>query len=461
MRFIAILAVLLAFPLFCAWLKQGRRQRLWAYALIGLLPFTINAWQLDAALINWAGWPGYAKGAVITMLDSLALAIVITHPSPKRVTPLLGWLLLYLGAAALSIVSSVTPLASSFYAFQLVRIVILTVAVARIAADPEALRWVAYGLVAGISIQAGMTIWQRAGGALQAAGTMGHQNLLGYMTHFVLLPFLAMLLGGERSKLIKLGVICALIVIVAGASRGAVGFSGLGIGILFVLSLTRRTTPHKWRMLGFAALSLAVASPLAYVSLQERFVTQGTQSGAGEERRAFERAANAIWSDHPMGVGANMYIITANTQGYSRRAGVNWSSGMSTNVHNAYLLVAAETGWLGLFAYIAMLGASIFMGLQFAFANRRDSKGEIALGFTVALIAASAHNLYEWITVMYQAQYMFAISAGVIAGLVRDRRLTGQGKNKSTLPVSALGASEPAFNQLRAQAQDAAAKGSG
>ncbi len=428
MRYLAILAILLAFPLFCLWLKQGRRQRLWAYALIGLLPFTVSAWNLDAGLINWSGWPGYAKGAVITLLDSLALAILVTHRSPKAVTPLLGWLLLYIGAAVLSISMSETPMASGFYAFQLVRIVILTVAIARISSDAEAIRWIAYGLVAAITIQAAMTILQRASGTLQATGTMGHQNLLGFMTHFVLLPLLAMLLGGERSKLIMLGVIAAFVVIIASASRGAVGFSGLGVGILLVLSPLRRTTGHKRRILGFAAVTLAVAAPFAYASLQDRFEAQGTQSGAGEERRAFERAANAIWSDHPMGVGANMYIIVGNTKGYSQRAGVNWSSGMSTNVHNAYLLAAAETGWPGLIAFIALFTAPIVAGLRFAFVNRRDPKGEVALGFTAALIAAAAHNLYEWIIFVYQAQYMFAIALGVIAGLARERHLASARK---------------------------------
>ena len=440
MRFLAIAFVLMAFPLFCVWLKQGRRQRLWSYALIGLLPFTITTLQFDAALINWAGWPGHTRGAVITVLDALALAIIVTHRVPNRTTPLLGWLLLYFFAAVLSVPFSDLPMASGFYPFQLARVIVLAIAVARIAPDREALRWVAFGLAAGITFQAAVTISQKAEGALQTAGTMGHQNLLGMMTYLVLLPLIALLLGGEKNKFILLGVASALVVIVLGASRGAVGFAGLGLVLLLVLSLARRTSAHKWRILGLTTVLLALSAPLAYNALQERFVQQGTQSGAGEERRAFERAANAIWRDHPMGIGANMYVNVANMKGYSDRAGVNWSSGRSTNVHNAYLLVAAETGWIGLIAFIALFAAAIATGLRFAFTDRRDAAGEVVLGYTVALIAVAAHNLFEWILLLYQAQYMFAIAIGVIAGLVRQRRMaagTARKTPKTEFPVLA------------------------
>lgn len=404
--------------------------------MIGLLPFTQYAWQLDAALINWAGWPGYAKGIVITLLDALALAIIITHRAPKRFTPLLGWLLLYLTTAIVSIASSRMPTPSAFYAFQLMRVIVLVIAVARIAADREALRWLAFGLSAGVSFQAAVAIWQKAGGALQATGTMGHQNLLGMMTYIVMFPLLAVILGGERNKLILIGIVSSLIVIVFGASRGTVGFASLGAVVLFLLSFARHMTRHKWRILGISAVLLAIATPVAFVSLQSRFVQQRTESGEGGERRAFERAAIAIWDDHPMGVGANMYTIVANVDGYSDRAGVNWSSGRATNVHNVYLLIAAETGWPGLIAFIVLFVTSIVAGLRFAFTRRRDPAGEIALGCTVALIAVAAHGLYEWILLMYQAQYLFAIVLGVIAGLARQRRSAGPNSKANSYAVA-------------------------
>ena len=54
MRFIAVFVVLLTFPLFVSWLKMGERNRMWAYFAIGLMPFVINSWHLDASPISWA-----------------------------------------------------------------------------------------------------------------------------------------------------------------------------------------------------------------------------------------------------------------------------------------------------------------------------------------------------------------------------------------------------------------------
>ena len=441
MRLIAIAFVLLAFPLFRVWLGLGRQQRLWTYLLVGMLPFTINAWQLDAALINWAGWPGYAKGLVVTLLDSVALAIIATHRAPRGFTPFVPWLLAYLAAATFSIAFSDEPIASAFYGFQLVRVIIVVVAVARIAPDREGLRWLAYGLAVGIAYQAAITIMQKAVGAVQASGTMGHQNLLGMMTHFALLPLLALLLAGERNKIVMLGVFSALVVIALGASRGAIGFAGAGITLLFALSLARRATDHKWRMLGFGVAAFALTAPVMVLSLQNRFELNPTESGEGLERIAFARAANAIWSDHPFGIGANMYVIISNTKGYAERAGVNWnSSSRSTNVHNVYLLVAAETGWLGLIAFVALWIVSIATALHFAFSDRRDPVGDIVLGCAVALIVAVAHGRYEWVFVTYQAQYVAAISLGLIGGLVRERRNRSRRERNAgaRLPTSAM-----------------------
>lgn len=429
MRYIAIAFVLLAYPALVAWLKANPRQRHWAYFALGILPFTVNAWNLDAALINWAAWPGYAKGLIITVLDSIALAIITTHRRPGGMPPLSGFIIAYFLAATLSVAMSDVPMGSAFYAFQLLRMLIVFVAVAKIAPDPRALNWLAMGLAAGISYQAGFTIWQKLNGAFQAAGTMGHQNLLGLMTHFVTLPLIAMLLGGMRNRVVMLGVVSGLIVVALGASRGAIGFGMMGVAGLLVLSLIRRSTPRKWQMVGFAVFAAALVSPLMITAISKRLGQLSEQVGGANERDQFEAAAKAMWADHPMGVGANQYVVTANTKGYSKRAGVAWNwTSRSANVHNTYLLAAAETGWLGLITFTAMFAAISITGLRFAFQNRRDPRGDIVLGCTVAVITTAAHNLYEWVFVTYQAQYVFAISVGIIAGLVKARALERRGR---------------------------------
>jgi O-antigen ligase len=423
MRFVGIILVLLSLPGFILWLKSEPRQRKWAYALVGSLPFTINAFNLDAALVDWAAWPGFAKGMVITLLDSLALAIIAVSRSPFKRLPLLWPFVAYLLAAALSVAFSNLPMGSSFYVVQLVRIMIVFVAVAAIIGERDGIRWLAIGLASGALVQALFALNESIGGALQASGTMGHQNLLGMMLHFVTLPLLGLMLGGERSKLIAAGVAAALLTVALGASRGSVAFVGIGLALTVGLSLVRRSTPRKWQIVGAGALVLTLVAPIVVNSFAERFAAKPLNEGVYDERAAFEAAAMAMWADHPMGVGANQYVVTANTQGYSAAAGVAWGWGSrSAHVHNLYLLTAAELGWLGLVALLVLFVSAVTRGLLFVFKHRRDPRGDFVLGATMAIAATALHGLYEWVFVTYQAQYVFAIALGIIAGVIRESR---------------------------------------
>ena len=245
MRIIGLLIILLSIPVFIAWLRRYPRQRKWAYLGVGILPFVITALNLDAAFVTWPAWPGYAKGILVSLLDALAIAILVSSRAPLKKLPFFLLFLSYLSAVALSIVVSSLPMSSFFYFFQVARVLLIFVAVASFAGNPHAIRWLSFGLALGAIFQAVVTIEQRLSGVVQAAGTMGHQNLLGLMLHFVTLPLLALLLAGERNKLIMLGVLSALVAVALGASRGTVGFVALGILLLLALSLARRATDRK------------------------------------------------------------------------------------------------------------------------------------------------------------------------------------------------------------------------
>ncbi|HET6526087.1 O-antigen ligase family protein [Sphingopyxis sp.] len=442
MRIVGILLVLLSIPTFVALLRTFPRQRKWAYLGVGLLPFVVSALNLDAALINWAGWPGYAKGIVLSLLDTLAMAILVTNAAPFRKLPLAGVFVFYLLAAMLSVAMSTLPMSSAFYVFQLVRVFLVFAAVASFAGQPGAVRWLCFGLALGATFQAVMTIDQRMSGAVQAAGTMGHQNLLGLMLHFVTLPLLALLLAGERSKLIMTGVVAALLAVALGASRGAIGFVAIGLALLFLLSLVRRSTPHKWKITGLAVLAMAVVVPITISSFHERFASRPIYDGPDGERLAFERAAKAMWNDHPLGVGANQYVVTANSDGYSERAGVTWSyASRSTNVHNMYLLTGAELGWIGLASLVLLFAWPVLRGLSFAFRNRKDPRGDVVLGASIAIFVTALHGIVEWIFVTGHAQYVFAISMGIIAGNIRehwrDVATKARAKRRRAAPVAA------------------------
>ena len=422
MRFLALLLIVLAVPVFVAMLrsKQGFKA---GCLLVGLLPFCLNALNLDAAIINWAAWPGFAKGLVVTILDSLSIAILIVHRNLLSRLPFKAVFIAYILAVALSALSSSTPMASMFYPVQLLRIFALFVAVAAIVQRSDGLRWLAYGLACAGVLEGAVTLSQRLGGVFQAEGTMAHQNMLGFMIHFVALPLFALIFAGSSKKLLWAGAAGGVLAVALGASRASIGFLAVGLVILATLSLWRSPTSRKWKMVGFGFVAVALAAPLAISGINQRLDSPNIE-GSYNERAAFERAAELMLIENPMGVGANHYVVTANVGGYSERAGVIWNAGSrAAHVHNLYLLTGAEAGWLGLFAVVALFLWPIIKGLRFGLGRDGDWRGEVALGSTVAVIAGAAHSLYEWIFVTYQAQYVFAIALGMLAGLIKQRSI--------------------------------------
>jgi len=210
-----------------------------------------------------------------------------------------------------------------------------------------------------------------------------------------------------------------------------------------VLSIARKSSPRKSAIAGIGFVALLVITPLALSSLAARFEATPI-AGAYDERAAFEKAAKMIIADHPMGIGANQYVVTANTQGYSERAGVVWNFGSrAANVHNVYLLVTAETGYLGLIAFVSVLVVPMIAAFRFAWRNRKDRRGELMLGLAVSLAVVGIHCFYEWIFVTYQVQYLFALVVGMIAGMIRQNAASKMRKPVRAVTLDHDGAAVP------------------
>lgn len=420
MKFLAFLAILAAIPGFVVLLRFRSGYRACCF-LITSLPFFLNVLNLDFGLVSWAAWPGYAKGLVVTMLDSLAIAVLLRHRRTLAGLPFKVIFALYWTCVLLSVISATVPPAALFYCFQLIRVFLLFAAVAQLARSKEGLTYMLYGMASVGILEGLVTIFQRLHGEFQATGTMPHQNMLGLMLHFVTLPLFAMALRGGKGKLLPLGVASALIAVALGASRATLGLLPVGMALVALGSLWRGPNRRKWQALGLGALVIAVATPLALTGLDQRLVHTNIDS-SDNERDAFERAAKLILADHPMGVGANHYVVIANAGGYSDRAGVIWNAGSrAAEVHNLYLLAAAETGWPGLISLVALFIWPIIRGLTFALRKGRDWEGDLALGLSVAILIAAIHSLFEWIFISYQVQYVFAIALGFMAQLLRQR----------------------------------------
>jgi hypothetical protein len=422
MRFVGIAVIFASVFVFLGLLRSKPSLRPAMLTALGVMLFFGEQYRFEANILSWPTWTGTAKGILLSPVDTLGFALIMTRQKaspPPLFLPVIG----FFGAMlAFSILMSSVPLASFFSCWQFARAVLLFTVVSGECIRPELRDGFLRGLAFGLMFQAGYVAFQKLTGVVQASGTMYHQNTLGAMTELVLLPLLAALLAGNRSKWIAMGVVAGLVILAGGGSRGSLAIAGVGLLALLVISLVRGVTPTKARVAGLAALALTAAVPLALATLKDRF-GEASLTTMDTQRPAFERAARAIAADHPFGVGANMYVTVANTKGYAAEAGVAWNRyNRAAPVHNAYLLARSELGWLGEFAFIALIVVPMLRGLWFAFQNRRSVHGEIALGASVALAMNLVHNGYEFVTHTGLVLSVLMGNLGLISSQIRAAR---------------------------------------
>jgi len=418
---VLIVMAVLVWPLSIR-LRNTPDLRLRVFALAAFLPFILISLHLLMAVLNW-GWAGYVKGAEVSLLDFIALSLYLSLPRPERRLPFRRSMAIYIAVTALSAIQAMYPVAALFYPLQLCRVFLVCATVYRgVCADPRVPEAVLKGLAAGLFLEVAFAVWQRAHGILQTPGTFASQNLLGMISHFVIFPFFAAILGGRRGRLAPAVVAAGLVIAVLTASRGTILLDCLGLVTVFVVSARGQWTPRKVKVLWVGVAVMAVFALFAASSLQQRF-SGGSGLGLSEEdseRLRFKEAAAQMLADHPMGVGANHFTIVANLGGYFTRVGELWGAGRASNVHNVYWLVAAETGYIGLIAFVAFLLPPLIAAFRCGVRHRGDPRGDLLLGLGCALLIVYIHSFEEWILVDFESQYLLAIVMGLVAGLAQE-----------------------------------------
>ncbi|HET6942083.1 MAG TPA: O-antigen ligase family protein [Sphingomicrobium sp.] len=435
MKYILLLLWMGLCPIVASYLKSQPKYVQWAAFAMGLIPFVTGTLHLYVAPIAWPMWPGWPKGVEISAMDFLAIAILIGTKSQGRGLKQIWPWLAYLAAIFIAIPQGQVVLAGFFYAWQIMRVALVCAAAIRLASYAGAPESLLKGIFAGLIFQAGFAISQSAGGAAQAGGEFGSQNLLGLMAHFALFPAFALLLARKSAGWAFAAFAAAVVVDLLTASRATLGLAAIGLAILGVASIMKSATPRKFGIVGAGALLIAAVSPFAINAIQSRQSTNSVES-SNNQRAAMESAAWMIIQDFPLGTGPDQYVVVSNMGGYSARAGVGWNaSNRGTSVHNSYLLVWAETGLLGLITFLLVLITPIVGTFRTAFRFRKEAESELLLGFSVAMTIIALHLLYEWLWIMFVFQYTFAMTSGLAIGIAH--RLTARAKQATRQSPSA------------------------
>jgi O-antigen ligase len=451
----AALSLCLAFifPL-AAWLRANPRLRPQFWMALGFLPFVVGYFHLYMAIYSTPLWGGYVKGAEFSVLDALAVILYISLPRGQRFSvPFRLSMALYFVATLLSAFQAPFPTESLLLPWQLARMFLVYATVARGCADAEATSALMKGMGAAVILETGLTLWQRFGlHMIQTGGTMGHQNLLGLMSHLVILPFFALVLAGPRGQFAAAVVMAGAVTSISTASRGTIGILGLGLFAVFVLSGAGRWTSRKQRVLLVSALLMVVILPAAVMSLDTRFGARPLDEDVYDERGAYKEAAAAMLSDNPMGVGANSFAVVGNMKGYFDLGDVAAvSSSRSGNVHNIYYLAAAEAGYLGLIALLILFLRPAVVAFRAWWRNRADDRGNLLLGFGAALVAVYLHSWYEWSLATFSAEYLLAMIIGLVAANARALGYWQVKRSSAAYPAKRLLNADPVPEAISAR----------
>jgi O-antigen ligase len=329
-------------------------------------------------------------------------------------------------------------MAAVFYVWQLARMFLIFVVANRACRDESAPFAILTGMTFGLCYEACLSVWQRFGlGILQVPGTFGDKNLLGFASEFGMFPMFALLLAKKRGWQTVAAPVAGMVIAVLTTSRAAVGLGAIGLLLVFAGSALRGWSGRKSSVLFGGIIVLVLVAPVAYYSFEKRFELAPLSEGT-DERDLFNAAASLILSDHPWGIGANNYVVTANMGHYLEQAGVPWGGGQrEAIVHNFYWLTAAECGYFGVAALLLMFVRVTYVPFRIMMRGKNDLRGDLLLGLSVTMLITVIHCAYEWVFGTYPLQYMFFISLGLIAGTVSQIRSSMHGGVSDLHPLVA------------------------
>ncbi len=271
-----------------------------------------------------------------------------------------------------------------------------------------------------------------SGENLRVFGTFAQPNPYGGFINFGLLLALTLAIFGrdfrERWLAAGAGVLLLGAQALAG-SRGAL----LGLLVALIMMVT-----IGWRRERLATIVAAVSIPLVAIGwltnvvparVQQTVLAQlrvsdalnGTVTSANfstVERLAHWIAGLRMFAAHPiLGVGAGNYDAT-----YAMYALPDWPDALG-HAHNYYINAAAETGILGLVAFLALTSATLYLG-WYAVSHTGlsgalpSSQRAIALGLFGAVVALAVHNLTDDLFV-HAMELQFALTLGCLIALLR------------------------------------------
>ena len=447
MRYVGILLVLCSFPIFLSILRSGPKAQRWAIMALGALPVVGIALNIDAAFVNWAGWPGHTKGIIVSLTDTLALAICVKLRDRSGCPQLMWVWIIYIACNVPGIFLGNLFTPALFYIVSLIKAAIYFYACYIVIC-----RGGLFTFVTGISIaifaNSATTISNFLQGQAQPAGLVGHRNYAGMVNNLAVPVLLVVGTFGRLRAWPLLAVGLAAIAAILSSSRAVLILFGATVYLTLMLTIFVRPSKQIKQMLTACVVVSFLAVPIGIKKISERSDDGRIVLTKDAERIAFERAARMINKDYPYGIGLNQYAVLANAGGYSAAAGVGWSTASKfAIVHNSYALVRTEGGPIALFGLLILFTTTVATCAALIFRRRDNPARVFAAPAFVAVLILSLHISFEWLFVSMNTLYAFASIMAFVA-YAKEASRKDAFQKKSARAVSGQGQALPKSHTL-------------
>jgi len=415
-------------------------------AVVGLVAL------VAAAALDVTGRIAEVGPARFTLYQMLALALTLfalwqlgTKRATLPKTPVTLPLVAFIGTAALSLVFATELAPAVVQLASLASSVVLVLIVVTLVREPREGALVVGGVLGVAAVFGLLAVAEWAdvfalqhpvlftsGYGIRARVTFLDPNILASFLMSTILLAVPLVASAPMKRITRaLGVIAllaALIGLAATYSRGGLG--GLVIGLVAVAVVMRAPRRAK---LAFAAVMVVAVVAAGALIFDARWVEENVL-GAGETGSATNRVymvegALRMWADHPFGVGLDNYQVV-----YPAYRDPRAEAGIVES-HTAYVTVLAETGFLGLLAFLWALGAFLLRtALPVARRAHDATLHALATGALAAALALSAQAF----TYSLEASkfWWFAIGLGTAAWCMASREavtVSPAGEGESSL----------------------------
>jgi O-antigen ligase len=246
-------------------------------------------------------------------------------------------------------------------------------------------------------------------GESRHAGPIGEQNRWAQCLALVI-PLAVALAARDRSRTIRLVSVVSVFVIGAGIvltySRGA----AVGLVLAALVAAALRWVPRAATLAAlvvvvaaltvgapvFASRATTVVTARGSATGQEAVGADGTETDSSFTNRSVEAsAAIAVFVHHPV-VGVGPGLFPTYFQDEARRLGADRIVGVDRQAHNLYLGIAADSGILGLLAFIGVVAGLLgpLAATRRRLAEERPDLAALATGYAMTIVVYLTTGLF-------------------------------------------------------------------